>query len=226
MAIPGFFITGTDTEVGKTEITLGLIAAFAERGLAVRGMKPVASGCETGPHGLRNADAVRIWTATDPSLDYALINPFAFEPAVAPHLAASRAGRSIRFEEIVRAFEALGEPDWRVIVEGVGGWRVPLGEDGDLSDLAAALGLPVILVVGLRLGCINHALLTAESIKHRGLDLVGWVANAVDPAMALRSDNVRTLENRIDAPCLGRVPFTENPDGQSLAARLDIGPLL
>ena len=219
----GFFITGTDTEVGKTEITLGLMSALRASGRSVLGMKPVASGCEMASGGLRNPDALRIAAACSRETDYSLVNPYAFEPAVAPHLAAAQAGVEIRFEKIFDSFQTLSAQADVTVVEGVGGWRVPLGPDGDLADLAVALGLPVVLVVGLRLGCINHALLTVESILWRGLALAGWVANSVDPAMALREENIATLRAAIDAPCLGVVPWMENPEPAAVAACLDPG---
>jgi dethiobiotin synthetase len=222
MTRPGYFITGTDTGVGKTEVTLGLIEALRAHGRRVGGMKPVASGCEVTPDGLRNADALRIMEAVDPALDYGLINPFAFESAVAPHLAAAHSGRPIRFAPIIRAFETLAARVDTILVEGVGGWRVPLGDDGDVADLAAVLDVSVILVVGLRLGCINHALLTVESVERHGLYLAGWVANGVDPNMALREANVATLKQRIAAPCLGEVPFLADPRPELVAACLDI----
>ena len=220
----GYFITGTDTEVGKTEITLGLMTAIAGSGWTVAGMKPVASGCDVAPSGLRNPDALRIAAACSREVEYALVNPYAFEPAVAPHLAAAQAGVEIRFDQILDSYRVLSAEADVTVVEGVGGWRVPLGPDGDLADLAVALGLPVVLVVGLRLGCINHALLTVESILGRGLALAGWVANSVDPAMALREENIATLRGAIDAPCLGVVPWMENPDPAAVAACLDPGP--
>jgi len=221
MAITGFFITGTDTGVGKTEVTLGLMQALRTRGRRAGGMKPVASGCAVTPKGLRNEDALRIREATGPAIDYDLVNPYAFEPAVAPHLAAAVSGREIRFAPIVQAFETLAGHFDTMLVEGVGGWRVPLGEDGDLADLAAALGLPVILVVGLRLGCINHALLTVESVERRGLRLAAWVANTLDSDMEMREENVATLRRQIAAPCLGEVPFLADAQARLVASHLD-----
>lgn len=221
----GLFVTGTDTEVGKTEITLGLIKALRALGWRVSGMKPVASGCGVTPEGLRNGDALRISAATSNQVEYGLINPFAFEPAVAPHLAAAQVGEQISFSIIGDAFQELSDNSDITVVEGVGGWRVPLGLEGDLSDLAEVLGLPVILVVGLRLGCINHALLTVESIDRKGLKLAGWVANAVDPAMALSEENITTLREEITAPCLGVIPWMENLTAEAVATRLDLRPL-
>lgn len=225
MTMPGgFFITGTDTDIGKTFVGCALLSALRAEGLRALGMKPVASGCRVTADGLRNDDALALMAAAALPVDYALVNPYAFEPAVAPHLAAQRAGVKIRFERIEAAFNELQRRARLVLVEGVGGWRVPLGPDGDVSDLAARLALPVILVVGLRLGCINHALLTAEAVRARGLRLAGWVANTIDPAMPLRTENLQTLRERIDAPCLGDLPRLSSP-GAAAATRLSLGSL-
>ncbi len=221
----GLFVTGTDTEVGKTEVTLGLMTALRASGSTVLGMKPVASGCKETAEGLRNSDALRISSVASNEVAYELINPFAFEPAVAPHLAAAQASTKISFGVVVDAFTMLSEKSDITLVEGVGGWRVPLGPEGDLSDLAKMLGLPVILVVGLRLGCINHALLTVESIERKGLKLAGWVANGLDPGMVLSDENIATLRDSIAAPCLGMVPWMENPTPEAVASRLDLRPL-
>ena len=225
VASGGFFITGTDTDSGKTLVGCGLISALHSAGYSVLGMKPVASGCMLTADGLRNDDALALMAAASRPVDYRLVNPYAFEPAVAPHLAAQQAGIDISFEEIERCFRELRRRARLVVVEGVGGWRVPLGADGDVSDLAARLGLPVILVVGLRLGCINHALLTAEAIRSRGLKLAAWVANTLDPAMPLREENLQTLHARIDAPCLGDLPRLSPPGAAAAATRLSLKPL-
>ncbi|MES9965733.1 MAG: dethiobiotin synthase [Sedimenticola sp.] len=217
----GYFITGTDTECGKTEITLGLMQLLQSRGLRVLGMKPVASGAEQAPAGLRNEDAVRIRRQATSSISYELVNPFAFEPPIAPHLAAEQAGVEIDFGTIQNYYQKLSNQADRVIVEGVGGWRVPLGPQQMLSDLAVELGLPVILVVGLKLGCINHALLTAESIQAAGLQLAGWVANVADPEMLEPQGNLDALKTRINAPLLGFVPLMEQPDAAAVASQLD-----
>ena len=222
----GLFITGTDTEVGKTEVALGLMAALKGAGRTVLGMKTVASGCEDTPAGLRSPDATRIAAECSSPVDYALVNPYAFEPAVAPHLAAVLAGELIRFQVIADAFHRMSSHADVTVVEGVGGWRVPLGPDGDVADLAGVLGFPVVLVVGLRLGCINHALLTAESVLRRGLVLGGWVANTVDPSMPLREENISSLRAAIDAPCLGVVPRLETPEPSVVGSFLDVGHLV
>jgi dethiobiotin synthetase len=223
---PGLFITGTDTGVGKTEVTLGLMAALQQGGLRVLGMKPVAAGCELTEEGPRNQDALRIQAQGSMRLAYSRINPYAFAPPIAPHIAAAQAGTEIQIELIQRAFDGLAaQADW-VLVEGAGGWRVPLGPALTLADLARVLGLPVVLVVGLRLGCLNHALLSAESIQAAGLQLAGWVGNRIDPAMAAAEENLATLRERLPVPCLGVIPWLLVPTPAQVADQLNVGRLL
>ncbi|MBB3226205.1 dethiobiotin synthetase [Luteibacter sp. Sphag1AF] len=200
------FVAGTDTGIGKTHVACALIHALAARGQRVTGMKPVASGCELTPDGLRNEDALALQAASHPHPDYALVNPLALEPAVAPHLAARQAGVVIDLPSLMPAFDGLSARYDRVVVEGVGGWMVPLSPTLCASDIPRAWGLPVVLVVGLRLGCISHAQLTARAILADGCPLVGWIGNAIDPDMALREDNIQTLRELLPAPCLGIVP--------------------
>lgn len=216
----GYFITGTDTEVGKTWCTVGLMAALQQQGKTVVAMKPVASGCERTAEGLRNDDALRLQAQASIELPYESANPYAFEPAIAPHLAAAQNGITIRLDAIVDAFQRLQGKADVTLVEGVGGWQVPLNETENVADLAHALGLPVILVVGLRLGCINHALLTAESIRASGCTLAGWIANGVDPAMAEQQNNIASIQQRIAAPLLGVVPYQEGLAPEAIAERL------
>lgn len=221
-----FFVTGTDTEVGKTTIAVGLLHAARLAGLSTAAAKPVASGCEMTVDGLRNSDALALLGECTLPLRYEDINPFAFEPAIAPHLAAREAAVEL-------SVAALAESVRRVLalqaqfslVEGAGGWRVPLAGRENLSELAVQLNLPVILVVGVRLGCINHALLTAEAIERDGLRLAGWVANIVDPATSRLDENLATLAERLPAPCLGRVPHLSEASPAEVARYLDIGPL-
>ena len=218
----GYFITGTDTECGKTEITLGLMQILQNRGKAVLGMKPVASGAELTMDGLRNEDALRIQRHCSAPVPYELVNPYAFEPPVAPHLAAEMAEQEINFKLIQECYERLTTMTDQVLVEGVGGWRVPLGVDGDVSDLARALNLPIILVVGMKLGCINHALLSVEAIKSDGLTIAGWVANIMDPKMLELEANLETLRGAIAAPCLGVVPNMHPVDTSVVADCLNL----
>jgi dethiobiotin synthetase len=216
----GFFITGTDTDVGKSWVTAGLMVKLQQQGRRVVGMKPVASGCSDTPEGLRNADALLIQQLGSVVIDYDTINPYRFLPAIAPHLAAAQAGQRIKVGKIVEQFIRLKRQADCVVVEGVGGWQVPLNESETVADLAVALQLPVILVVGLRLGCINHALLTAESIRASGCTLGGWVANTVDAKMALPEESVAAIARRIDAPLLGVVPHLAQRDAGAIAAHL------
>lgn len=210
---PAYFLTGTDTEIGKTFITCALLQHAAQRGLRAAGVKPVAAGTDADG---RNDDVENIRAASTVALADDILNPYCFSAAIAPHIAASEEGRRIEFATIQRACRQAMQQADLVIVEGVGGFRVPLGGDGDSADLAVALALPVILVVGMRLGCINHALLTAEAIAARGLTLAGWVANRIDPAMARFDENLATLQTLLPAPLLGVVPH--NPAGGSAGA--------
>lgn len=200
---PAYFLTGTDTEIGKTFITCALLQRARRAGLQAAGLKPIAAGTDAAG---RNEDVEQIRAASNVVLPDEIVNPYCFAAAIAPHIAAAEEGRRIDFSVIRAACaEARAAADL-VIVEGAGGFRIPLGSDGDSADLAVALGLPVILVVGMRLGCISHALLTAEAIVGRGLELAGWVANRIDPAMARFDENLATLRDLLPAPLLGVVP--------------------
>lgn len=204
-----YFVTGTDTEIGKTFVTCTLLQWCARKGIRAVGMKPVAAGLdELGC----NEDVEQILAAAPVAAPRELVNPYAFKSPMAPHAAAAEEGRDIRFAPIHHAFGKLQTLADTVIVEGVGGFCVPLGPEGDSADLAQTLGLPVILVVGLRLGCINHAILTAEAIRARGLKLAGWVANQVDAHMRNPRDSVSALEERLAAPLLGVIPRLARPD--------------
>jgi dethiobiotin synthetase len=216
------FVTGTDTGVGKTLVSCTLLHALVGQGLCAVGMKPVASGCRREGGQLVSEDVELLRAAGSLRLPLAQINPYAFEPPLAPHIAAAQAGTTISLSEIASAFKALTAQADVVVVEGVGGFRVPLNGREDTADLVVLLGLPVILVVGLRLGCINHALLTAEAIARRGLNLAGWVANRIDPAMAVQTENLAALTERLPAPCLGVLPHQAKPRWQELAAALDM----
>jgi dethiobiotin synthetase len=216
----GFFVTGTDTGVGKTRVAAGLIAALRQQGHRVAGMKPVASGCDATPDGPRNEDALALIEASGLDLPYDWVNPYAFASPIAPHIAAREAATTIRFAVIRDALTNLANHADRVVVEGVGGWRVPLGEDGDVAALAVALGLPVVLVVGLRLGCLNHAVLTAAAIRACGVPMAGWVASAVDGAFERPADNLQALAAVLPAPCLGVLDHQPRAGAHDIAARL------
>ncbi|HOB44535.1 MAG TPA: dethiobiotin synthase [Zoogloea sp.] len=211
-----YFVAGTDTEIGKTFVTCTLLHAARNRGLTAIGMKPIAAGAETVNGEFINEDAARLRAAGsfDPGL--ALLNPYCLTSPIAPHIAAAEEGVRIDAGRIRDAFAALTTRADVVFVEGVGGFRVPLDDDYDTADLARDMGLPVILVVGMKLGCINHALLTAEAIAARGLNLAGWVANRIDPAMLRFEQNLDALRQRLSAPLLGVVPF--QADGNPAAA--------
>lgn len=222
----GFFVTGTDTGVGKSLVACSLLRAFAARGLRAVGMKPVASGAVQRANVLVHDDVERLLAAGSLPAPRDQVNPYCFAAPIAPHLAASAAGMKIDLDHIARCFDALAAAADVVIVEGVGGFRVPLGPGADTAQLAARLALPVVLVVGVRLGCLNHALLTAEAIAGLGLTLAGWVANHIDPRMAAADENVRALETIIAAPLLARIAFTATPDSAASASLLDTRKLL
>jgi dethiobiotin synthetase len=215
----GVFITGTDTGVGKTLVAAALLSALNAHGCRAVGMKPVASGCEPTPHGLRNDDAERLIAHSAGPLDYDLVNPYALATPIAPHLAAADAETQIRLDPILAAFAALSTNADCVVVEGAGGWAVPLSPTLMQADLVRALKLPVILVVGLRLGCINHALLSARAITDDGCALVGWIGNGIDAAMARVDGNIATLRARLPAACLGVLPAGAAPP-HALGAQL------
>ncbi len=206
-AARAFLVTGTDTGVGKTYACAAFLARGRREGLSTAGLKPVASGCERTPQGLRSEDALRLAAEATVTLPYAVLNPLAFEPPIAPHIAAARAGAAIDFTTVADTLTRARAAADLVVVEGVGGWLVPLGDRTTVADLAVHLDLPVVLVVGLRLGCLSHALLTAESIRARGLPLVGWAASVLDPGMPALEDNIRSLVRRMGAPLLGCLPY-------------------
>lgn len=218
-----YFIAGTDTDVGKTTIAAGLLHAARLQGLSTLGAKPVASGCNACPTGLRNADALALIAESSVKLPYEQVNPFAFEPAIAPHVAAREAGVSLEVPVLLQAMQhVLAQGADFTLVEGAGGWRVPLSDQANLSDLAIALQLPVILVVGVRLGCINHALLSAEAIARDGLQLAGWVANIIDSRTSRLEENLASLAERLPAPCLGRVPRLKQATAEAVAEHLHL----
>jgi len=195
-----FFIAGTDTGAGKTHATCALLHAFRAHGLTALGMKPIAAGTEADGE---NEDVVRLRAASSFTAPAGQINPYCFPPPIAPHLAAREAGVAIDPGLLAEAFAALQKQADVVLVEGVGGFLVPLADDFDAADLASRLGLPVILIVGMRLGCLNHALLTQEAIRIRGLPLAGWIANRIDPDMNRFDENLQTLREKLRAPLLG-----------------------
>lgn len=221
----GYFITGTDTGIGKTCVALGLMTALKKPSTKVVGMKPVASGCVYTKAGLRNEDALKIQQHGNIEALYEHVNPYAFQPPVAPHVAAAEAGVAIDLPSIANCYAILAQAADVVVVEGVGGWRVPLGDGQTLADLARSLKLPVIMVVGLRLGCINHALLTAEAITGDGLQLKAWVANQIEPDYPALQATLNYLSVNIHAPMLAYIPFMKTLDANRIAACLDLKKL-
>jgi dethiobiotin synthetase len=221
--LQGYFITGTDTGVGKTVVTLGLMQSLQDRGHRVAAMKPVASGCMPTPQGLRNDDAQQLQQQADIELAYELVNPYAFGPPIAPQLAAAGTGCRIDLEMIQAGVQRLAERADRVCVEGVGGWLVPLNERETVADLALRLGLDIILVVGIRLGCLNHTLLTLQSIEAHGARLAGWVANCLPPVADALEENIKSIKSMTSSPILGVIPPLAAPDPAAIAACLESG---
>jgi dethiobiotin synthetase len=216
----GYFVAGTDTGVGKTLATCALLERARAAGRRAAGMKPVAAGCEDTPAGLRNEDALALQRHAGVQADYPTVNPLALREPLSPHIAAARAGVEVDLAPVLAAFARLAAGADVVFVEGAGGWLAPLSRTLAMDDLARRLGLPVILVVGLRLGCLNHAQLTARAIAADGLRLAGWIGNAIDPGMAARDENLETLRHRLPAPCLGVLPWAPGADPARLASRL------
>lgn len=222
MAARGVFIAGTDTGVGKTLISCALLRGLAGTGLRVVGMKPVAAGAKRRRGTLINDDVEQLRAASNVKLPLCSINPYCFAPPVAPHLAAREARTVIRMSMLSRHYTRLAACADVVVVEGVGGLLVPLGPRLSAAVIPERLNLPVVLVVGVRLGCLNHALLTLEAMQVRGLRLAGWIANVIDPAMARREDNLKALKQRIAAPLLGVVKHSSNPDAARVSRSLNI----
>ena len=211
----GLFITGTDTGIGKTFVSSLLIKLLAEEDLNVVGMKPIASGAKVIDGSLKNEDALSLIEASNVMVDYKSINPYVFEPAISPHIAAEEAGIEIDLDNIKNCFVQLQKSSDIVVVEGVGGWYAPLSANCTVADLAEELSLPIILVVGLRLGCLNHALLTAQAIRQSGLPVAGWIANHVEKDFSSAEKNISTLKHFLnDFPFLGSVSFQASSDDE------------
>lgn len=218
-----FFVTGTDTEVGKTAVSCALLHAARTAGLTTAAVKPVAAGCDADGH---NEDALALQAAMTLALPYAQVNPVALQPAIAPHIAAAQAGRSLHADRLAGFCRGVMHSGADlVLVEGAGGWRVPLGPRETLADVAITLGIDVIMVVAMRLGCINHALLTAEAIRADGLRLAGWVANQPAAAMACHAENLDTLQALLPAPLLGEIPHIDPFSAERASQHLDINKL-
>jgi dethiobiotin synthetase len=213
----GVFVTGTDTEVGKTVVATAMVRSLVQAGHRIAGMKPIAAGVDATPTGPQNPDAAALKAAANVTAPYDLVNPYCLKLPASPHIAAENEGISIKLAPIVQAFGQLTRTSDLVVVEGAGGWHAPINESETMADVAAALDVPVILVVGLRLGCLNHALLTAQAIEARGLTCAGWIGNHVQPSFAHADENITTLQARLPAPLLDVVPF-QVPRGTAPAA--------
>jgi len=218
----GIFITGTDTGIGKTVVSCVLLEKLKQAGYKVQGMKPVASGCERSPDGLRNEDAELLMLHSSVDREYGHVNPYAFEPPIAPHLAATLADSKINFDVIQQQYNQLQDGIDYIVVEGVGGWLVPLNESQSVADLAVFLDLPVLLVVGIRLGAINHALLSYEAIVQSGQHCIGWVANIVEAEMLYADETIAAIEKRLKTPLMGVLPCEPALDLERMAGYLDI----
>lgn len=225
MIAPRWFVTGTDTEIGKTLVASALLQALSDAGMKAAGMKPIAAGAVERDGILQNEDAELLAAASSVKLHATLATPYLLKVAAAPHVAAQLENVSIRLQHVMACYEEVVSCSDATVVEGIGGFKVPLSDDFDTADLAVAFGLPVILVVGLRLGCLNHALLTAEAIAARGLTLAGWVCNVVDGSMAHLEASVHALQRRIAAPLLGVVPRFIEPTAVAAAKHLDFSKL-
>ena len=222
----GLFITGTDTGVGKTRVTLALMRLLQARGLSVIGMKPIATGCDWVNSELRNDDALQLLIQSSVRLGYAEINPYAFEPAISPHIAARLVGQKIDLQNILDHYRRLQNQANCVLVEGVGGWLVPLHEREQLCDLARTLGLPVLLVVGMRLGCLNHAQLTGQALDRSGVVVAGWIANQCEAGFEYLGENISTLQHSLSMPYLGLWPYSESDANIAASNSLDTDEIL
>ena len=209
----GFFITGTDTDIGKTTAALALMQNLKLNGHTVTAFKPVAAGCDKTPTGLRNDDALKLQAMSSVNVDYALLNPYAYEAPIAPHIAAENTQQPININYIKQCYEKIQPLADCTIVEGAGGWLVPINRQQTMADVAKTLDIPVLLVVGMKLGCINHTLLTFESITQHGCQIVGWIANTLDPNMDSFDDNLAFLKHKLPAPLLATIPHLETIDG-------------
>lgn len=227
MATRKFFVAGTDTDAGKTFVSQALLRAANDSKLSCYGLKPVAAGCEQTDQGLQNDDALKLMQSANVKLSYQQVNPIALKAAIAPHVAAQQEGVSLSAQKVVGYCRGamMNKADF-VIVEGAGGWRVPLNNRETMAQIAKDLSLPVILVVGVKLGCINHALLTAEAVYRDGLTIAGWVANHIDSEMESSADSVATLQAAINAPLIGEIPFIKEQNVDKASSYLQIDQLL
>ncbi len=222
----GYFITGTDTAIGKTFVSCALLNAFANKGVNVGAMKPIAAGCDQTVNGWRNDDALQLMKHTNIELSYQQVNPVALPSPIAPHLATEYLNQTVTVEKLTGYFENIKNSADYFIVEGAGGWLVPLNDNESMADIPKAFRLDIILVVGMRLGCLNHALLTAAAIEQSGNHLIGWVANTIGPGMLMIEKNILTLRRSIKAPLLGTLPHMDTKEVNTASQKLDIDFLL
>ena len=208
--MPGIFITGTDTEIGKTQVACAILNTLNRNNIKTVGMKPVASGAEMIDNRLQNEDAIKLIEASSVKFPYEIVNPYVFNTPASPHIAARIDKQQIELDKIISCYNELESQSEFVVVEGVGGWLAPLNMEQTVTDMAQALQLPVVMVVGMRLGCLNHALLTAQRIQQSGLKFAGWIANCVDKNFPYLEDNIKTLHERIDAPFLAHLDYKKN----------------
>jgi len=222
----GYFITGTDTGVGKTFVSCALLQAFADKGQRTATMKPIAAGCDKTADGWHNDDALQLMKYANVELNYRQVNPVALPSPIAPHLAIEHMHEAVTIEKLASHFEGIKKSADYFIIEGAGGWLVPLNKDESMAGIPYAFGLDVILVVGIRLGCLNHALLTAAAIEQSGNHLAGWIANIIDPNMLMSEKNILTLRNMIGAPLLGTLPHMDTNEVPAASQKLDVDFLL
>lgn len=222
----GIFITGTDTDIGKTTVAIGLMDALKKSGLRVAAFKPVSAGCIQTDNGLRNDDAIQLMQLASVELPYDVVNPYAFEPAIAPHIAAAEQNVEMNLETIVQAYQKIAANVDVVIVEGAGGWLVPFNKTQTMADVAQRLQLDIIQVVGIKLGCISHALLTNLAVQACNCKLVGWVANQIEPQTDNTAEIINSIKIRSYAPLLGSVPFCPSASVDDMAATLDVSHLI
>lgn len=212
----GFFITGTDTEIGKTFVTCLLMQRLVSEGYKVAGLKPIASGCEQTDTGLQNSDALAISSSANVDLLDSTVNRYRFRLAIAPHIAAEQDGTRLSLDSVYQDLLTASELADFVFVEGVGGWNVPLGDNVSVADLASRLALPVIVVVGIRLGCINHALLTINSVRQTGIPIAGWIANRCEPQADAIDDNIKSIQQRVPEPMLADIAYGQQELNQMM----------
>ncbi|MCG9679755.1 dethiobiotin synthase [Vibrio sp. Isolate24] len=224
--IDAFFIAGTDTDVGKTVASKAILNALAQKDLKTIGYKPVAAGCEKTSHGYRNSDALYLQSAATLDVDYDDVNPYALELPASPHIAAKREGVNIQYSVLSEKLAEHKAKSDVVLVEGAGGWRVPVSDADCLSSWVQQENLPVILVVGIKLGCLSHAMLTIDAIKADGINVIGWVANRVNPGTEHYADIIEMLEQKIEAPKLGEIPYVPSVKQKDLAKYIDVSTLL